>query len=172
LRRHGQQDEIRSVQNHGEIGRGFDAGLEVDAGKKDGIAFAAMDRLRDLGFARIDGGSGDDMLELDGSSLSLDLTDNSAGRLAGTKITGIETMDIDGTGANTLTLGLQDLLDLSETSNTLTILGGADDAVVADLTSESVGVSVGASSTTYTINSGAATLIVDNAVDQTGILVV
>jgi hypothetical protein len=76
-------------------------------------------------FQLIDGGSGTDTLRLDGLLLNLDLTtiDNS-------KTAGIEIIDITGSGNNTLTLDLQDIIDLSNTGNTLQIDGNAGDTVV------------------------------------------
>lgn len=88
----------------------------------------------DLGFLRIDGGSGSDTLIFDGVGLAIDLTD----RALASKINSIEHIDIDGSGANTLTLDLLSALNLSgtphvaftggpATSSALVIDGGADD---------------------------------------------
>jgi len=69
---------------------------------------------------------GDAIILADGASLTLDLTniDQSA-------ISGIERIDITGNMDNTLSLTLQDVLDLSTTSNELTILGDIGDTVNA-----------------------------------------
>src|SRR6185436_783387 len=81
-------------------------------------------------FAKVDGGNGTDTLRLDGSGLVLNLT-----TLADSRITNIETIDIRGSGANTLTLNQQEVLKVTQptnggaTSNTLTVLRGADDTV-------------------------------------------
>ena len=77
-----------------------------------------------LGFLLGDGGSGSDTLELDGSGLHLDLT-----TLADTRTRSIERIDISGTGGNTLTLSVRDVLNLSEESNALLVLGDAGDVV-------------------------------------------
>ena len=61
-------------------------------------------------FAKIDGGTGQDTLVLNGTDLDLTGLSNSL-------ITGIETIDIAGPGNNTLTLSLEDVFDLSDTSN-------------------------------------------------------
>jgi len=71
-----------------------------------------------------DGGGGTDTLRLDGF-IELNLT-----TIAKNKITAIEAIDITGAANNTLTWGLQDILDLSDTSNTLRIDGNTGDAVV------------------------------------------
>ena len=54
----------------------------------------------DLAFRSVDGGGGTDTLGLSGSGLTLDLTD----RIQASKVTGIEAIDLTGTGDNTLIL--------------------------------------------------------------------
>ncbi|MEM8813739.1 MAG: hypothetical protein AAGF59_14085, partial [Pseudomonadota bacterium] len=68
-------------------------------------------RVGDAGFARIQGGSGQDSLVLDGTF------DVNLSWLSPDMVTGIETIDITGTGANTLTMTFQDLVDLAGSSN-------------------------------------------------------
>jgi hypothetical protein len=82
--------------------------------------------ISDVNFNRIKGGSGTDTLRLDGSDLSLDLT-----TIANNRITGIEQIDLTGSGDNTLTLEKLDLLALSET-NQLVVLGNTGDVVVSE----------------------------------------
>ena len=99
------------------IGRGGADEFHGDAGN-DYI------RVPDLGFRLVDGGIGNDFLALGGSGLNLNLTDMAA------KINGIETIRLFGTGDNTLTLTAADVLNLSDTSNTLKVNGNAGDRIV------------------------------------------
>ncbi len=75
---------------------------------------------------RVDGGYGSDTLRLAGAGVTLNL-DN----LSGSQLRGIESIDVTGTGGNTLSLNVQDLLNLSDTSNKLTVIGDTNDAIVA-----------------------------------------
>ncbi|QOG05523.1 FG-GAP repeat protein [Aureimonas sp. OT7] len=80
--------------------------------------------------AHIDGGGGIDTLKLTGSGLNLDLG-SITNRSGGTAVNGldrlssIEIVDITGSGDNTLTLSLQDVLDLAG-SNIFNDSNGAD----------------------------------------------
>ena len=84
---------------------------------------AGVDQIKvpDLNFASIDGGSGTDILHLDGKDLNLDLAS------VGDKIQGIETICIYGRGDNTLALTADSVINLSDTSNTLKLHGNAGD---------------------------------------------
>jgi hypothetical protein len=81
-------------------------------------------RVSTLDFFLADGGTGSDTLELDGAGLHLDLT-----VLADSRIRSIERIDIGGSGSNTLTLSVLDVLNLSDESNELLVLGEAGDVV-------------------------------------------
>jgi hypothetical protein len=73
---------------------------------------------------RLDGGSGHGTRRPAGSGLTLDLTAVSILR-----ITGIERIDLTGTGDNALALAPGDLQDLAASSSTLLVAGNAGDSV-------------------------------------------
>ena len=73
---------------------------------------------------RLQGGSGSDTLRLDGAGLTLDLT-----MIADNRITDVEVVDVRGSGANTLTLDVREVLNLSSHSNTLIVWRDGDDTV-------------------------------------------
>ena len=72
-----------------------------------------------------DGGSGTDTLHIDGAGVTLDFT-----LLAPHTVTGVERIDLTGSGANTLNLDFRDVLALSDTQS-LRIDGNADDTVTS-----------------------------------------
>jgi Ca2+-binding RTX toxin-like protein len=74
----------------------------------------------------VSGGAGNDTLKLTGSGQSLDL----AGK-AGTLYTGLEAIDLAGTGNNSLTVTAQNVVDLSDTTNQLTVTGNAGDVLTS-----------------------------------------
>lgn len=65
-----------------------------------------------LDFQRIDGGNGSDTLRFDGAGLNLDLI-----TVGDTLLSSLETIDIRGSGANSLTLDYYDVVILTENSN-------------------------------------------------------
>jgi hypothetical protein len=142
-------------------GEVFSAGLGNDTlaggGGADVIrGGAGGDRIEvaDASFADVDGGSGNDTLAVIGASLSLNLT-----TIADSKLTGIEAIDfVAGGGSNALTLTIRELLNLSDTSNTLTVDGGVGDSVTVTDGVWTVGTSAGGYNV-YTL--GAAMLRVD-----------
>jgi hypothetical protein len=121
-------------------------------------------RVSTLDFHVADGGSGSDTLALDGAGLDLDLT-----ALADSRIRSIERIDIGGTGNNTLTLSVLDVLNLSDESNELLVLGETGDVVNrgAGWTTAATGGSNGDGTSTidgqtYQIyTAGQATLLID-----------
>jgi FG-GAP-like repeat/RTX calcium-binding nonapeptide repeat (4 copies) len=94
-------------------------GIDVMRGGagNDTFIFDALDR-------RVDGGSGNDSLKFAGSGQSLDLSGK-----AGTVYTGLEAIDLTGTGNNSLSLTAHDVVKLSDTTNQLTVNGNAGDSI-------------------------------------------
>ncbi len=81
-------------------------------------------RVPDLDFASANGGAGNDTLAFSGSPIDLKLSDYID------RIVDIETIDLTGSGDNTLTLTAQNVLDVSDSSDTLVVKGNAGDRVV------------------------------------------
>ncbi len=136
-------------------GGGGDDQLDGGAGADNPFGSAGDDILVwDSSDATIDGGTGSDTVRVE--SGDADLT-----TFAGT-ITGIEEIDLEAdTGANTLTLAVQDVLDISDT-DVLTVLGDSGDSVDAG-TGWTDGGFDGSGNYIYTQMVGAslATLVVD-----------
>ena len=140
------------------------AGEDVLVGNAgDDLIIDDLAGLAEVGSAaRVTGGDGTDTLRLDGDGLVLDLN-----LIADARIQGIEQIDL-ANGGNTLVLDASEVLNISQTSDMLTVMGGDGDSVAGYLG----GASVDASDPGYTVYSfGGATLVVENTVDQTGIIV-
>ena len=75
----------------------------------------------------VDGGAGIDLLMLVGNGLHLDFA-----AFSGSRIQGIEILDISGDGANLATLSASDVLNISTTTNTLVVDGDLDDKLTAN----------------------------------------
>ena len=105
-------------------GRGNDT-LVGNGGNDALIGGAGNDVLAidDFSFQRIDGGNGKDRLRLDSTGRTLDLSN-----ILDPEIAGLEEIDLNGS-SNRLTLSLQDALNLSDTSNSLTVHGNATNSV-------------------------------------------
>lgn len=73
---------------------------------------------------RLDGGGGFDTVQLESGASGVNLDLAATGR-----ITGVEQIDITGSGDNQLTLNLDDVLDISDSTNDLLIVGNTGDAV-------------------------------------------
>jgi len=81
--------------------------------------------VSDLTFRQVAGGRGNDTLRLEGAALALDLS-----AIPNVRITGIEEIDITGTGDNSLTIGnVREILNLSDTSNRLVVRRNLGDTV-------------------------------------------
>ena len=136
-------------------GRGHDT---IDGGGGADVirggAGSDLIRVANLAFADIDGGSGAaDTLVILGGDRTLNLTAR-----PNNQITGIERIDLTGSGDNTLRLSHLDLFDLSDTTNRLRVEGDMGDTV--DLTGTWTDEGAGATYHTYTL--GAATILIDN----------
>jgi Ca2+-binding RTX toxin-like protein len=97
-----------------------DGGADVLYGGEGDDTLAIVDSA----FQRVAGGNGSDTLRLDGAGITLDLTTT-----ADNTVTDIEVIDISGSGANTLTLDFQEVVNISSTSNTLLVRQSAADTV-------------------------------------------
>jgi hypothetical protein len=143
-------------------GRGND--ILVGGGGIDVLRGGAGDDvlvISDTSFRSIDGGTSvsggdDDTLRLASGSLNLTTVPDN-------KIEGIETIDLaaSGSGANALTLRLSDVLNLSESSNTLRINGGTSEGDTVNVTDGSW-TNQGSSGGFTQYTTGAATLLIDD----------
>jgi Ca2+-binding RTX toxin-like protein len=102
------------------------------------------------------GGEGLDMLRMDSSGVSLDLT-----LIANTLITDIEIINITGSGNNTLTLTMADVLAISSTTDVLRVDGNSGDVVNAGSGWVSGGSQVIAAQSYNSYALSGATLLVD-----------
>ena len=74
-------------------------------------------------FGDLYGEEGEEAIELDGSDITLDFSK------VNNDITNVERLVIDGSGANSLKLNAEDVLDMTDGDNRLFIDGGSDDSV-------------------------------------------
>ena len=119
--------------------------------------------ISNLDFVEISTWEGNDTLVLDGSELNLDL-----GSPTGDLISGIEEIDLTGSGDNSLTLALSDLLDLSSTSDQLIVMGDSGDSVTSTGQNWVQQADQDIDGETYHVyTSGMATLLVDEDINQT-----
>ena len=108
----GSGDDTIILDANGNVGSFVDNLTAIQSGPLDGVV------------GSVDGGNGEDTLVIDGAGVTLDFTNLGDGR-----IDSIEAIDITGDGDNTLTIGLNDVFDLSESSNQLIISGDTGDTV-------------------------------------------
>ena len=148
---------IGGAGNDGLSGAAGNDTLDGGSGNDTLDGGAGQDTLVwDTADATIDGGTGGDTLRVD--SGDADLT------AFGGAISGIEIIDLESdTGANTVTLAAQDVLDMSDT-DTVTITGDAGDSVEAGTGWTDGGISGGF----HTYTQGLATLLVDTDVTVNG----
>jgi Ca2+-binding RTX toxin-like protein len=107
---------------------------------------------------RVDGGAGEDTLQVNGAGVTVVLD-------AG--FTGLEIVDLTGTGNNTLSLGRLDVPNVSDTTHTLRVDGNAGDRVVSLGQGWTIGATVEIGGTLYQAYlAGEATLLVDTDLVQ------
>ena len=87
--------------------------------------------ISDTDFRLVDGGSGDDTINLDGYTID-DATIDLSNLDQTHSIKDIETIDLSGKGANTLKLDIDDILDMTDEDNELFIKGDSEDKVEKD----------------------------------------
>ncbi|SHA01467.1 Alkaline phosphatase [Bathymodiolus thermophilus thioautotrophic gill symbiont] len=104
------------------------AGNDTIVINADNLAKLSSKMLSSDLLARVDGGGNTDTLKLAGADLNLDLTQIDNGR-----IQDIEIIDLTGSGNNTLKLNLNDLLDISTSTNFLKVIGDTGDKVDIEL---------------------------------------
>ena len=142
---------------------GGDGADVLRAGEGDDIL-----AVSDLGFVKIDGGTGLDTLRLDGAGLTLDLT-----QIADPVIDDIERVDLNG-GGNSVTLDTLEVQRLSSTSNTVRILGdGAmgDGVTLIGNSWFNAGTVVDAEGTFDVFTDGNARVEIEQGLDLTRVLV-
>jgi Ca2+-binding RTX toxin-like protein len=81
-------------------------------------------RVADADFLRIDGGNGFDTLQFDSFGVKLDLT-----LLGDSRLQNIEAIDLTNFGADELTLTATEVVNLSDTTNTLLVTGTSVDSI-------------------------------------------
>jgi Ca2+-binding RTX toxin-like protein len=113
-------------------GKGGADSLSGGTGDDTIVADIGSDHL--IADALVDGGSGTDTLKFTGAGQKLELTDAGSN-----KISGIEIIDLSGTGDNVLVINPDNLKVLSDTTDTLIVTGDAGDAVRLDGTWEARG---------------------------------
>jgi hypothetical protein len=114
--------------------------------------------VTDLTFRQAAGGRGNDTLRLEGGGLALNLS-----ATANVRITGIEEIDITGSGDNSLTIGtVQEILNLSDTSNRVVVRRDAGDTVALGTGWTEINPITIDGSPFRVYTQGAATLVIEN----------
>ena len=113
------------------------------------------------GGGRLLGDSDVDTIRLNGPGKVLDLA-----AIPDARISGIETVDLGGRG-NELALDIHEVLNLSDISNTITVLGDASDVVRGELPGASVDTTSNPGFTTFAVV--LAQLLVQTGIDTAGI---
>lgn len=114
--------------------------------------------------AAIDGGAGQDALQVKGAGIAIDLTS-----IADDVISGIEEIDLTGSGSNSLLMVTTDVAALSNTSDTLIVSGDIGDQITIDGTWSLDGSFDIGSHVYVQYTNGLVNLQVDSAIDRSGI---
>lgn len=129
-----------------------DGGSDVLIGG-EGHDVLAIPNVDFSGTRRLSGGKGTNTLRLDGSGLTLDLTS-----IQDNRVVDFNEIDLTGSGINTLTLNLQEVLNLSRYSNSLIVRQDADDIINMGTGWIESGFEIIAASTFKVLTQGAAKL--------------
>ena len=159
-------DEVLGDEGIDVVATGAGADRIVTGGGGDVVYAGPGDdviEISDAAFARIDGGTGNDVVALVGNDVTLDLS-----AFGARAFTNIETIDLTGRGDNTLVLEVRDIVHASSSSNVLVVDGDAGDEVAADLSG--AGFSSRPGPVGYTdFTTGIVTLRVADAVDSSNV---
>ncbi|MEO5702875.1 MAG: calcium-binding protein, partial [Gammaproteobacteria bacterium] len=154
-------DQISGGEGDDTLRGGGGSDVLLGGGGSDILVYDATD-LSGTATLVYDGGLDTDTLRFDGAGQLLDLT-----AIAFDKITGIENIALNGTGNNTLTLNVQDVLDLSGTTDQLIVLGNAGDVVNSTGQGWVAGSNVLLNGETYaSYTNGFASLLVDTDITR------
>jgi Ca2+-binding RTX toxin-like protein len=110
-------------------------------------------------FFRIDGGTGDDTVRIDGDGEALDLTN-----FYELAVRSIENIDLGDAGDNDLFMAWRDLRAMSPESNTLRVIGDMGDSAVIDLAGAGF-VDQGSAGGFTTYTDGVLTLVVSDDIE-------
>jgi hypothetical protein len=142
-------------------------GIDVLNGGEGDDLLALLDSAFLEGFGtgggRMLGGTGSDTLRLDGADATLDLT-----AIPEPRLQGIEQIDLGGDG-NTLALDVLEILNIDNTSNTLTVFGDSSNAVSGSLPGATQGTTTVGGVDFNTFAVGQAQLLVQTGVDTSAI---
>ncbi|MBB71468.1 MAG: hypothetical protein CMF50_03620, partial [Legionellales bacterium] len=161
----GDSEILNGAQGDDTLDGGAGNDVLIGAEGDDVLIFDAADTLR------VDGGLGNDTLQVNGSGVTVNLE-----AIGDNIISGVEIIDLTGSGNNTLNIGSMDVYRISDeghsdvnNNNALVVKGNSGDAVTSTESWTQGGTQV-IDSVTYdifTVNN--ATLFIDQNIDTTGL---